>query len=153
MIAFTNYILFILYMWMCTCVNKNLISAKQWIKYLGLLFPLMVVVLTPFLQGLPAWLSWLGDPWTREQAPLRSTQKREINNSPRPDAHQSPTPQWSQARRETTNGKSGLLPRSEIWFEAGTLCQHWLEIPSPTRPYTQRVFWRHFSRHISNVAG
>jgi len=107
-----------------TLVNKNLISAKltwRWIKYLGLLFPLMVIVPIPFPSGLPAWLSWMGDPWAREQASLQSTQKREINKSPRPDARHSHTPQQSQAGRVSTDGKSGLFPCSEIWFEAGML--------------------------------
>lgn len=111
----------------------------------------MVVVPIPFPQGLPALLSWTEDPWTREQAPLQSAQKREINKSPRPAAHQNHKPQQSWAGKVSTGGNSGLFPCPEICFEARMFCQHWLQIPSPTRPYS--VFWRDFSKHISNVAG
>lgn len=43
-------------------------------------------------------------------------------------------------------GKPGLFP----WFEVRMLCQHRPEMPSPQRPCG--VFWRCFSKHISNVA-
>lgn len=53
-------------------VNKNIISPKlTWklIKYLGLLiFPSLVVVPIPFAWSLSAWLSWMGDPSTTDQA-------------------------------------------------------------------------------------
>lgn len=47
-------------------------------------------------------------------------------------------------------GKPGLFPCSQIWWEVGMLCQHQLEILSPQRPYS--VFWRCFSKHIGNAA-
>lgn len=80
----------------------------------------------------------MGDPCTTEKA-----QKREINKSPRFDAHQS----LSRAR---LGGKPWIVLLPQIRFEVVLLFQHRLEIPSPQRSYA--VFWRHFSKHTDNVA-
>lgn len=57
-------------------------------------------------------------------------------------------PEQSHARRASTDGKRGLFPCFEIWFEAEMLCQQWLQIPL-LQEHT--MFWRHFSKHISSV--
>lgn len=112
----------------------------RWIKYLELLFPLLFIAPISFPQAPPAWFSWAGDLWAREQAPFQSAQGREINKSPRPDACQSHVHEWSQAGRASADGKSGLFTFFEICFGAWMFCQPWLHTPLLQAPTVLETF-------------